>query len=85
MYVGISIISLGVGFFLTTCVCLYGKLDICYNNWVYGSRILPVNLETPQPAPLTTISHSLFVESPAIPQKRQSPTPVTVISDVETH
>ncbi len=88
-FVGIGIISLGVGLFLTTFVCLYGKLDRCYNNWAYRSRVLPVNLETPRPIPLSTVSHSPFIESPAAISKlqslglRHSPEPLTTISDVE--
>jgi hypothetical protein len=83
MYVGIGIITLGVGFFLTTLVCLYGKLDICYNNWAYRARVLPVNLETPQPAPVNTVSHSPFIESPVVLEKHPSPAQVTVVSEIE--
>ena len=83
MYIGIGIISLGVGFFLMTFVCLYGKLDICYNNWAYRSRVLPVNLETPQPAPVNTVTHSPFVGSPAVLEKRPSHVLTTGVSDIE--
>jgi hypothetical protein len=90
-FIGIGIISLGVGFFLTTFVCLYGKLDICYNNWAYRSRVLPLNIQTPRPTPIGGVSNSPFVESTVTTQKRQSiaskeiQAPITVISDVEIH
>ena len=84
MYVGIGIIGTGVGFFLTALVCLYGKLDICYNNWAYRTRVLPTNLETSAaPPPLNTISRLSFAESASVLQKRISAAPVTMISDIE--
>jgi hypothetical protein len=90
-FIGIGIISLGVGFFLITLVCLYGKLDTCYNNWAYRSRVLPINLETPRPAPIGGVSNSPYVESSAPAQKQESilpkeiGPPITVISDADIH
>ena len=51
-FIGVGIISLGVGFFLMTLVCFYAKLDTCYNNWAYRTRVIPVKTETPQTTPL---------------------------------
>lgn len=88
-FIGVGIISLGVGCFITTLVCLYGKLDICYNNWAYRSRVLPINPETPRSTPIGGMSNSPFAELSATAQKQQSPAaketqaPVTAISDVE--
>ncbi|CAF1194111.1 unnamed protein product [Adineta steineri] len=47
-FIGIGIITLGVGFFLTTIVCFYAKLKICYRNWAYGPPISPLNMELSQ-------------------------------------
>lgn len=82
-FIGIGIISLGVGFFLTTLVCLYGKLDICYNNWAYRSRVLPAHPENLRQPPICGPSNSPFADSPAAGKETQPP--VTVISDVEIH
>ena len=83
-FIGIGVISLGVGFFLMTVVCLYGKLDICYNNWVYRTRVKPNNPEPSQTAPPGVIPHAHTV----IPKQTSlvcpaSPGPTTVISEVE--
>ena len=91
-YIGISIVILGVVLFLITLICFYAKLNICYNNWAYRSRVLPTNnIETPQPASATVITLSSFVGSPAMTQKSQfiiplePPTPLTIVSEVEIH
>ena len=42
--IGIGIICLGLGFVLMTLVCFYAKLFICYNNWAYRTRVLPMNV-----------------------------------------
>jgi hypothetical protein len=87
-FIGIGVISTGIGFFLTTLVCFYGKLDTCYNNWAYRSRVLPLNHETRRPTPTDAISNYRFVQSPAAASKRQSiliPAPFTVTSDIEIH
>lgn len=85
-FIGVGIISLGIGFFLMTLVCLYGKLDICYNNWVYRSRVRPTNPRTLQ----TTAGGPVEIRhSPRQIQQRSSflpecsPAPVTIISDMD--
>lgn len=85
-FIGIGILSLGVGFFLMTLVCLYGKLDICYNNWIYRSRVIPINPQVPQ---IATRDLDGRTHSPVQIQKRSSlipacsPAPLTVVSDME--
>ena len=54
--IGVGIISLGVGLFLLTLVCFYAKLDICYNNWAYRTRVLPMNVVAPPRAGSSRIS-----------------------------
>ncbi|CAF0976034.1 unnamed protein product [Adineta steineri] len=90
-FIGVGVISLGVGFFLTTLVCFYAKLDICYNNWAYRTRITPAHIETPQPAPAGAITTSPFVPSVLTTEKQQTlmpdenPSPTTVVSHAEIH
>jgi hypothetical protein len=91
IFIGIGIIILGAAFFLTTLVCVYGKLNIHYNNWAYRSRVLPTNVETPRPVPPDIVSCSSFIEPSAGSPRRQLSVPleiqrpIAVISDVEIH
>lgn len=88
-FIGIGIISLGVGFFITTMVCFYSKLDICYHNWAYGQNVVPLNTETPPPVTASNISMAPFAESVSVTQKIQSTmpmsatVPMTMTSDLE--
>jgi hypothetical protein len=90
-FVGIGIISLGGGLFLTTLVCFYGKLNICYNNWAYRSRVLPVNPETPHPTPAGVAAISPFTKSTTATQNQHSTipldtqSPITVVSEADIH
>jgi hypothetical protein len=90
-FIGIGVLSVGVGFIFITLLCFYAKLHICYNNWAYRSRIVPNTIETPHPATPGVISISPFVGSPGITQKSQCttslepPTPLTIVSNVEIH
>ena len=90
-FVGIGIISLGGGLFITTLVCFYGKLDIYYNNWAYRSRVLPVNPETPRPTPPGVAAISPFAKSTTATEKQQSTipldtqSPITVASEIDIH
>ncbi|CAF2770498.1 unnamed protein product [Rotaria sp. Silwood2] len=87
--IGIGVISLGVGFFITTLVCFYGKLNICYHNWAYGQNVAPLNIQTPQQATASAISMGPYTESLSVTQKIQSripfasSTPMTMLSDLE--
>jgi hypothetical protein len=86
IFIGIGVISLGIGFFLTTLVFFYGKLDICYNNWAYRSRVLPTNIETPRPIPTIGVLNSPLVDSSATIQKQiETPAPITAMSGLEIH
>ncbi|UJR36573.1 hypothetical protein I4U23_029292 [Adineta vaga] len=86
-FIGAGVIGLGVGCFLMTLVCFYAKLDICYNNWAYRSRVLPANSEIPQSAPPGIKTRSPFVKI----EKQQTSTspktlvPSTVASEIEVH
>jgi len=81
IFVGVGIISLGGGFFLTTLVCFYGKLDICYNNWAYRSRVLPTN--TNRPNPPTTTDAERKPSQTEIAKRTESQAPTTIVSDAE--
>lgn len=97
IFIGIGIISLGVGFFLTTIVCFYGKLDIYYNNWAYRSRVLPTNnnvnnnnkrhepvaVDTERRPSRTEVVNSIPKRTSIVPIESQSP--ITIISDAEIH
>lgn len=91
IFIGIGVISFGIGFFLITLVCFYGKLDICYNNWAYRSRVSPTNIETPRPVPTVGVLNSPLIDSSATTQKQQFtapieiPAPITAISSLEIH
>ena len=90
-FIGIGIISLGVGFFLTALVFFCAKLDMCYNNWAYRARVIPINPETPQPLSIGGATASVFGPSSITMQKQQMSMlssaipPITVISDVDIH
>lgn len=97
-YIGIGVVGLAIGFFLTTLVCFYGKLDICYNNWAYRSRVVPISIETPRPLSTGGIQNgSPFTYPPVTPPaplppvKRQPsisvavPTPFTTVSDIDAN
>ena len=91
-YIGIGIISLAVGFFLLTLVCFYGKLDVCYNNWAYRTRVVPINIETPRPPSEGGPQNgSPFTYPPVPPVKRQPsisvavPTPFTTVSEIDAN
>ena len=91
-YIGIGIISVAVGFFLLTIVCFYAKLDTCYNNWAYGSRVVPINIETPRPPSEGGAQNgSPFAYPPTPVVKRQPsisvaiPTPFTTVSEIDAN
>jgi hypothetical protein len=89
-FVGVGIICLGLAFF-TILVCFYAKLDTCYNNWAYRSRVIPVNTDTSQPTPTGVVIPSHFASSSAMTQKRQTTmplntaSPTTVVSGADIH
>lgn len=88
-FIGVGVITLGVGFFLTTFVCFYGKLDICYNNWAYRSRVLPSNAEAAQATPADAARKPTVVKLPELTEKEgsigriASQTPITIVSEAE--
>ncbi|CAF0913132.1 unnamed protein product [Rotaria sordida] len=90
-FIGIGLICFGIFCFLMKIICLYGKLDICYNNWIYRTRVAPVKHDSSQPKPIGTLSISPRPKSPGTIQKQSSvvppedPTHRTVISAIEIH
>ncbi|CAF2399248.1 unnamed protein product [Rotaria sp. Silwood2] len=90
-FIGIGLISFGVLCFLFKIIYFYGKLDICYNNWIYRTRVVPINHGTSQPRPAGALSTSPRPKTPGTTQKPsyiippEPPTRKTVISDIEIH
>jgi hypothetical protein len=66
-FIGIGIISLGAGLLLTMLIGFYAKLDICYNNWIYRSRVIPVNMETTRSTANAIEPRNSIVVSPLKP------------------
>ena len=58
-----GIITLGIGFVLTTLICFYAQLKLCYDNWAYGSHIATYNSENSQIVIPNTMSISYFTET----------------------
>ena len=82
VYFGIGIINLGVGIFLTSFVCFYTKLCVCYNNWAYRPRETPVQDEAPPCAPIEMKATVLSPEPAAATHMRPFPMPVTIVSNI---
>lgn len=91
-YIGIGILSLAVALFILTLVCFYAKLDICYNNWAYRSRVVPINIETPRPASDGNIRNASPSASPLAHVVKRQPsisvavsTPFTTVSEIDAN
>ncbi|CAF0809929.1 unnamed protein product [Rotaria sp. Silwood1] len=90
-FIGIGLISFGVLCLLMKIIHFYGKLDICYNNWIYRTRVVPINHETSQPKPIGALSVPPRPKSPETTPKQSYVVPPepstrrTVISGIEIH
>lgn len=90
-FFGIGIISMCLGFCLSTITCFYTNLNICYHNWAYGQHITPSHMETSQLATAGDISISYYAEAPAMKQQvlkktrsqSSSQRPIKIRSNVE--
>jgi hypothetical protein len=76
-FFGIGSISLGLGLFLTTLVCFYTQLNICYHNWAYGSHVTRSHIANSQPTAAGDISMSYCTGSTAMVQKVPAITPLS--------
>ncbi|CAF3411484.1 unnamed protein product [Rotaria socialis] len=90
-YIGICFIGFGAVCFLSKIVHYYGKLDICYNNWIYRSHVTPVHNDAPQPKPPNIISIPAYTKSSdmahttAFSASAAASTCRTIISSIEIH
>ncbi|CAF1513335.1 unnamed protein product [Rotaria magnacalcarata] len=88
-YIGIGFIGLGAVCFLSKMVHYYGKLDICYNNWIYRRHVTPMHNEAPQPKPQSVISipastkSSDVTHTTAFPISAEASTCRTIIFSIE--